>query len=154
MADAGTRGPGRDDGKTPAQLYCYIFGAVLLLAGLLGFIADASFDTGTSGLQGDKLVVFEVNGWHNLVHIASGLFLLAVAAKRATAKMGAIAFGLVYGVVTAIGLIDGTDVVGLIPVNGPDHALHVLLSLLGLVLGTASTGTERTVGIEQRRAAA
>ena len=59
------------DDKTPAQLYSLVFGAVLLLVGILGFIANSSFDTG-SGVQGDNLIAFEVNGWHNLVHLASG----------------------------------------------------------------------------------
>jgi hypothetical protein len=82
---------------------------VLLLVGLIGFAADSAFDTG-QGIDGGKLLgIFEVTGIHNLVHIASGLLLLAVAPKRATARYGVIAFGLVYGLVTLIGLIDGQE---------------------------------------------
>jgi len=136
-------------GLTPAQLYCLLAGAALLLAGIFGFIADASFDTSTTGdgdaagnangqLQGDSFLGFEVNGWHNLVHIASGLVLLAAFKKRAAAKTVALAFGLVYGAVALIGLIDGNDVLGLIPVNPADNILHIALSLVGILAAFAS----------------
>jgi len=127
----------RAESWTPAQWYCVVFGATLVLAGALGFIADSSFDVGDS-LQGDKLVAFEVNGWHNVIHLLSGVFLLAVSRVNATARLGAIGFGVVYGVVTLIGLIDGQDVFGLIPVNAPDNALHVAISLLGILTGLMS----------------
>src|SRR5690242_10966593 len=124
-----------DRGRTPAQLYGLVFGAVLLIVGLLGFISDSSFDTGTSGLNGDSLLGFEVNGWHNLVHVGSGLFLLLMCAKRATAKTAALLFGLVYGLVTIVGFVDGQDVFGLIPVNQADNFLHLAISALALLTG-------------------
>jgi hypothetical protein len=157
---AGGARPGRveasDRRRTPAQWYCLLAGLSLLLAGILGFFADASFTTG-DGIDGDRLLsIFEVNGIHNLVHIASGLVLLAASAKRASAKTVAIAFGLVYGVVTIIGLIDGKDVLGLIPVNPADNVLHIALSTLGLIAGFMSRGSDdvprnepRTVGEER-----
>ena len=47
-----------------------------MLVGLLGFIANSAFDTG-SNIEGDNLIIFEVNAWHNIVHILSGLLLLS-----------------------------------------------------------------------------
>ena len=135
-ADTG-RTDTRADERTPAQWYCLIFGAVLLLAGLLGFVVDSQFDTGSS-VNGDELLGFEVNGIHNLVHIASGLGLLAVAAKRETARLGAIIFGVVYGLVTLIGFIDGDTVLGLLPVNMADNVLHLGISALGIAAGLMS----------------
>jgi len=103
----GTTADRTDRRRTPAQWYCLLAGLSLLLAGILGFIVDSNFDTG-DGINGDKLLsIFEVNGIHNLVHLASGLLLLAASSKRASAKTVAIAFGLVYGIVTIIGLISG-----------------------------------------------
>ncbi|MCW3010602.1 MAG: conserved hypothetical rane protein, partial [Solirubrobacterales bacterium] len=147
MADAVAAGRGTHTkqnahGRTPAQWYCYIAGAALLLAGILGFISDSSFDAGDE-LQGDSFLGFEVNGWHNLVHLASGLFLLAMAGKRRTAKTAALAFGVVYGIVTIIGLIDGNDVLGILPINGPDNVLHLLLSLLGIGAALVSDKDDR-----------
>ena len=136
--------------KTPAQWFAYLTGAVLVLVGIIGFLADSAFDTG-SGIDGDKLLgIFEVNGIHNLVHIASGLLLLAVARKRATARYGVIAFGLVYAVVTLIGLADGEDVLGLIPVNPADNVLHIALSALGLITGFMSRGSDDVPANEPR----
>jgi hypothetical protein len=146
-----TNGNARDDRRrTPAQWYCLLAGLALLLAGIAGFIADSSFDTG-DGIQGGELLsIFEVNGIHNLIHVASGLLLLAASPKRASAKTVAIAFGLVYGIVTIIGLIDGKDVLGLIPVNSADNVLHIALSLLGLIAGFMSRGRDDVPANEPR----
>ena len=91
-------------------------------------------------LQGDGFLGFEVNGWHNVVHLVSGILLLLLASQRGSARLGAIAFGLVYALVTIAGLIDGNDVLGTLPVNAPDNLLHIALSLLGLMAGFASPG--------------
>ena len=126
-----------DNRRTPAQIYSLAFGATLLLVGILGFIADSSFDTG-SGVQGGDLIVFEVNGWHNLVHIASGLVGLALWRSLTGARNFALGFGLVYGVVTLWGFVDGNDVLGLIPVNTADNVLHLAIAALGIAAGLAS----------------
>jgi len=144
---------GRHTGMTPAQWYCLLAGAALLLAGIFGFLADATFDTGASGadddggnvgggLQGDSFLGFEVNGWHNVVHLLSGLLLLSVFRRRTPAKTVALAFGVVYGIVALIGLIDGTDVLGLMPVNPADNILHIALSLAGILAALVSPREE------------
>jgi hypothetical protein len=127
----------RERGRTPAEWYCLAAGALLLLVGLLGFVADASFDTG-NGVDGGSFLGFEVNATHNLVHVASGLVLLIAARRRDTARVVAIAFGVTYGLVAIIGLIDGDDVLTLLPINGPDNVLHVLLSAAGVIAGIVS----------------
>src|SRR5688500_12253083 len=137
MARASNTPYADDAGRSPAQLYCLLAGISLLLAGILGFVVDSSFDTGDA-IQGDELVVFEVNGIHNLVHIASGLVLLAAAARRDLARTVALAFGVVYGIVTIIGLVDGEDVLGLLPVNTADNLLHIALSALGIIAALMS----------------
>jgi hypothetical protein len=126
-----------DRARTPAQWYCLIVGAVLLLVGILGFIADASFDFG-DGVDGGSFLGFEVNGTHNLVHLLSGIVLLAAFRRRDTARAVAIVFGLTYGLVAIIGLIDGSDVLTVLPVNAADNVLHVLLSVAGVVAGLMS----------------
>ena len=122
-----------DRPRSPAQLFCLVIGATLVLVGVLGFFVEAKFDTSTGGdpgaLDGENLIIFEVNGWHNTVHILSGLFLLALMGRHATARIAALSFGAIYAVVTLIGLIDGTDVLGLLPVNPADNILHILLTV-------------------------
>jgi hypothetical protein len=152
LGEPTTHARGRE--RTPAQWYCLLGGLALLLAGLLGFIADASFDTGAGTdadrlgnangqLQGDSFLGFEVNGWHNVVHVASGLLLLLAASRATRARTVALLFGAVYGVVTVIGLIDGNDVLGLFPVNAADNILHIGLTALAFLAALASPDRDR-----------
>ena len=124
------------DPKTPAQWYCLLAGLALLFAGLFGWIADASLGSG-SDVEGDLFLGFEVNGWHNIVHLLSGLVLFFAGKRRTTAKAVAIAFGLVYGAVALWGLLD-EPVLGLIPINDADTILHIALAALGVLAGVAS----------------
>jgi hypothetical protein len=131
-----------DSARTPAQWYCLLAGLALLLAGVFGFIADSSFDTG-DGIQGGSFLGFEVNAIHNLIHLASGLVLLAASRARRLARSVAIGFGVVYGAVAIIGLIDGSDVLGIIPINSADNVLHVALAALGIISGLISRDARR-----------
>ena len=130
------------DRHTPAQIYSLAIGATLLLVGILGFVADSSFDTG-SNVNGSDFIIFEVNGWHNLVHIASGLVGLALWRKPASARAFALGFGAVYAIVTLWGFIDGNDVLNLIPVDAADNVLHLLIAAAGIIAGLASTASRR-----------
>ncbi len=127
-----------DRDTTPAQIYSLVFGATLLLAGILGFVVDASFDVGTD-VQGDELILFEVNGWHNLIHIVSGLLGLALWRSRSGALAFALGFGATYLLVTIWGLIAGDNILfGLAPINGADNVLHATIALAGILAGIAS----------------
>ena len=147
----------RNRGRSAAQWFCIVVGATLVVVGLFGFLAEATFDTSAGSdpgaVDGENFILFEVNGWHNVVHIASGLFLLALAGRHRTARTAALAFGAIYGVVTVIGLIDGHDVLGLIPVNPADNVLHILLTVAALAAGLSSDRNQRNVpaGDERRR---
>ena len=132
--------------RTFAQYFCLVAGAVLVIAGLLGFAADSSFDTG-SAIQGDKFLGLEVNGWHNLVHLASGVLLLAGANTRPTAKTVSIVFGVAYLFVALWGLVDGDEVFNLFPVNPADNILHLVLAAAALLAAQMSPTTKR----QQRR---
>jgi uncharacterized protein DUF4383 len=131
--------------STPARLYCTLVGAVLVIAGIIGFFYSSGFDTGVSGVAKDTDEVFGilgVNGWHNFVHLGIGLVLLAAAGSAA--RTAALAVGLLYLVLSIWGFIDGDNVlVGLIPVNNEDNVLHLVLGLTGLAAGAASPATTR-----------
>jgi hypothetical protein len=149
------------EGRTPAQWYCLLGGLALLLAGALGFLADASFDTGSTPdvdrlgnangqLQGDSFLGFEVNGWHNVIHIATGLFLLLGASRARRARTFALIFGVLYGIVTIVGLIDGNDVLGLFPINAADNVLHIGLTALAFVAAAASPNRDTDGDLARR----
>jgi hypothetical protein len=112
--------------KTMASL----FGIVLLVVGVLGFVPALTPD-------GMLLGLFKVDMLHNLVHIVTGVAALAAALMAGnTPKMFFQVFGVVYGLVTILGLSTGFGLgVGLIPVNMLDNMLHILISAASLYLG-------------------
>jgi hypothetical protein len=131
------------DTSSPARLYCTLIGAVLVLAGILGFFYEASFDTGDSIQADEVLGILAVNGWHNLVHIAIGLLLIAAAGSAA--RSAALAVGLVYLVLGIWGLMEDDNVIlSLVPVNDEDNVLHLILGVLGLGAGAATPAAPAT----------
>ena len=130
------------EGRSPAQLYALVFGVVLVAAGILGFFYESSFATGDDTLveRDAVLGILDVNGWHNVVHIASGLVGLAVAGSYANARIYALGFGAIYVVVAILGFIygDGDSIFKLIPVNTEDNVLHALIGIAGLGAGMAT----------------
>jgi hypothetical protein len=130
--------------KSPAQVYALTFGLALLLAGIVGFFYTADFSTGAATKDPsnrDALIgLFDVNGWHNVVHIVSGLAGLALARSWRGARLYAWGFGLTYLAVTVWGFAigDGESILGLIPVNNGDNFLHLAISLLGVMAALAT----------------
>ena len=124
--------------KTPAQLYSLVFGATLLLAGIAGFLVDSSFGPLGPDVEGSNLILFEVNGIHNIVHLASGALGLAMWRNPASARLFALGFGAVYLLVTVLGFAMGTNVLGIIPINAADNVLHLVIAVVGIAAGLAS----------------
>ena len=127
--------------NTPAQLYALVFGAVLLFAGVIGFFWEASF---SGDARDGVLGILDVNGWHNLVHIASGLLgLIAWRAGASASRQYALVFGVVYLLVAIWGFAigDGEEILGFLPVNTEDNVLHLLIALLGLAAYAVSGET-------------
>ena len=128
--------------RSPAQTYALVFGVALVAAGVLGFFYEASFSTGDDTLTDREAVlgVLDVNGWHNVVHILSGVVGLAAAGSYTSARLYALGFGAVYIGVAILGFIagDGDSILSLIPVNTEDNVLHVLIGVAGLGAGIAT----------------
>src|SRR3954453_23321272 len=105
--------------RTPAQVYALVIGATLVAAGIIGFFYSASFSSGDGTERDAVLGILDVNGWHNIVHIASGAAGLFLVGSYAGARLYALALGVVYIVVTALGFIagNGDEIFNLIPVN-------------------------------------
>jgi uncharacterized membrane protein YphA (DoxX/SURF4 family) len=130
------------EGSSPARLYALSVGVVFTIAGVIGFFYNASFDVGDS-LQRDAVFgILEVNAWHNIVHILTGV--LGLLAAGYAARAYALGLGLVYVVVAFFGFIDlGTGdlndtILQFIPVNTEDNILHLAIGLLGLAAGAAT----------------
>ncbi len=128
-----------NDNYSPASLYAGLIGAVLLVAGIIGFFYSSSF--GSPGEVDAVIGVLDVNAWHNIVHILSGVLgLLAFRAGAQASRTYALVFGLVYIVVAIWGLILGNheSILGFLPVNTEDNILHVILGVLGVGAYAAS----------------
>ena len=91
------------EAASPARLFAALVGAILLVLGVLGFFYDASF--GSLDRYEEALGALQVNGWLNLLYIATGAVGLLVAG--ASSRGFALATGLLY---TALGIIGwGTE---------------------------------------------
>jgi hypothetical protein len=125
--------------RSPAQLYALIFGAVLTIAGILGFFYNSDF-TSDKSVRDAVFGILDVNGWHNVVHIATGVLGLVAASSYASARGYAIGFGIVYIVVAIWGFIvgDGDSILSIIPVNTEDNILHLLIGVSGIAAGMAT----------------
>ena len=128
------------DASSPARLYATLVGAVLVVAGIIGFFYEASFATGDSVVSDDAFGILAVNGWHNLIHLSLGLLGLACAGYAArTYALGA---GLLYVVLALWGFLETDNGVAvlldLVPINSEDNWLHLILGLTGLAAGAAT----------------
>jgi hypothetical protein len=113
---------------------------VVLIAGIIGFFYEASFETGSSVVYDDVFGILAVNGWHNLVHILLGL--LGLFAAGYAARTYALGVGLLYVVLALWGFLETEDGIGvlldLVPINTEDNILHLVLGLTGLAAGAAT----------------
>jgi hypothetical protein len=129
--------------RSPAQLYALAIGAALLVAGVLGFFYNASFGTGDGTERDAVLGILDVNGWHNVVHILTGVLGLAVVGAYDGSRVYALGFGAVYLIVALLGFIagNGDEIFNLIPVNTEDNVLHLLIGFAGVAAGLATPAT-------------
>jgi Domain of unknown function (DUF4383) len=119
-----------------------VFGMALVLFGLAGFIVSANFTAG-GAVHGEHILgVFEINGWHNLLHILSGIILFTAAQLGAPLRATAIPVATAYGLVALYGFLGGSELAGLVPINAADNVLHLVLS--GIALGTVALTRRRS----------
>lgn len=109
--------------------WTWVFGIAFLAVGVLGYVPGAT----TGGLL---LGIFMVDGMHNIIHILSGLIAVGVAwMGMQYARLYFQVFGVVYGLVTVVGFLQGDTVLGLITVNMADNLLHLVIAAVALWIG-------------------
>lgn len=112
------------------QKIAWIFGIVVLVVGVLGFVPGITMD-------GRLMGIFQVDTMHNIVHILTGI--LAIAAAMGTGSYARLyfkVFGIVYGLVAVLGLVMDGNVLGM-TMNMADHLLHVVITAFALYVGFA-----------------
>ena len=127
--------------RNSAQLFCLVVGWTLVLAGLVGFLVEASFEDGDP-TQGGLLLGLEVNGWHNVVHLASGLLLVVSAGRVRRARLVVLLFGVIY-LAVAIWGFGSEEVLEAVPVNSADNWLHMVLAVLALAVAFRARRPDR-----------
>jgi hypothetical protein len=131
--------------SSPARLYAGVVGATLVVAGIAGFFYSSDF--GSPGKVDAVFGILDVNGWHNVLHILTGVLgLLVFGAGIYAVRQYALALGAVYIVLAIWGFIvgSGDSILGIIPVNTGDNVLHLLIGIGGLGAGLATTEARTT----------
>lgn len=87
------------EAASPARLYAALGGALLLVLGVVGFFYDASF--GSLDAYEEALGALQVNGWLNLLYVATGA--LGVLVAGVSSRGYALAVGALYVVLAIVG---------------------------------------------------
>lgn len=129
--------------RSAAQAFALVIGATLVVAGIAGFFYNASFGTGDGTDRDAVLGILDVNGWHNLVHIFTGVIGLAVSGAYDGSRLYALGFGVIYLVLALLGFVagDGDEIFNLIPVNTEDNVFHLLVGFAGVGAGLLTPAT-------------
>lgn len=130
-------------GRAPAQSFAIIFGAIYVLIGIVGFFA-----TGFRPLLGNTetaLLVFDLNVFHNLVHVGVGLIALAAGLYLSPIETQGVNFAIggFYILAAVIGYMGALEF--LLAANrgpDPDHVLHFVSGLLFLIFGIVGKGRQ------------
>lgn len=129
---------------TPARTFSYVFGAVYLIIGVVGFAVTGFNDFAAP--EGELLLLFELNPLHNIVHLLIGIALLAAAgAGEVTSRQITLLVGAVYAIVGVLGFfITGNDTLNILALNVWDNLLHVGTAIIAFVAAGASGRTTVT----------
>lgn len=118
--------------------FALIFGIFFAVLGILGFIPplitgqevamDADGVAGDGQGHGRLFGLFAVNLWHNLVHLAIGVWgIVAAISSFSSARLFARAATIIFALLALLGLIPATsNLFGLVPLYGHDIWLHIL----------------------------
>lgn len=112
------------------SLYAFIFGTVLVVAGVLGFVPGITVD-------GYLFNVFHVNFLHNIAHFATGVvaFICGYQGFNSSRSFFQI-FGVIYGLIAILGFFYGSSaILGILSNNIPDSLLYTLIAIISLYLG-------------------
>ena len=121
--------------RTPGQTFALVFGVVYLIIGVVGFLVTGFDDFAAD--TGEKLILFEINPLHNIVHILIGAMWVAGARTAESAKQVNMIIGVAYLLVALLGIFGLLD--GLINNNGADVGLHLVSGAAALYFATAGS---------------
>jgi len=111
------------------KLFAILFGLIMIVIGILGFLPDFA----PNGLL---LGLFAVNPLRNIVHLLTGVIALVCGLSNSLAsKIFFIAFGILYALLAILGFAQGPgDLYGM-AINQADNWLHIAIAAVSLYLG-------------------
>lgn len=128
------------------QRFAYAFGAVYLLVGVIGFVVTG-FSEFAEINTNDKLLMFELNPLHNIIHLLIGgmLFTGATGGFKTARNVNMIVGGgyLAVGIVGMF-IANNTSDMNILSLNAADNILHLGTALLAL--GIAMSERTETAG--------
>lgn len=138
------------DHSNAAQVFALVAGAAYTVIGVIGFVA-----TGFDGITADgpdDLAGFDLNIFHNVVHLAIGLGFLVASRLDATITQGfVIGGGLVYVLAALLGFLNELQILSINDAVAADNFLHlisgsaaILFGLIGARQTDAAYGASRT----------
>lgn len=111
------------------RILAYLFGLVLLLVGILGFMPAFTPNHLLFGY-------FAVSELHNIFHIVTGVIALVLAMDAVYSKWFFRIFGLIYAVIAIVGFWMPDMLMNMMmPMNMADNVLHVVIAVIALFIG-------------------
>ena len=128
--------------RTLNQTLALAFGVIYTLVGIAGFFVTG--DVPFAGKDGDPLIVFDVNGLHNIVHLLIGLALIGASRRLDTARGANLAIGGTYLLLGVLGWFINDTAVDVIGLNSADHLLHLASGALLTAVAVAADKARRS----------
>lgn len=119
--------------RTLPQTIALAFGAIYLLIGIVGF-----FITGFDGFfehdPNKTLLIFDINGAHNVVHILIGVAGLLLARTLSGARTYGWLLAVGYGAAFLYGVFAVGQDWDFLNLNWADNVLHLATAIVGVVI--------------------
>ena len=121
---------------TTIQKLAAVFGIVLILLGIVGFVTPGGMYMQPSdpAIAAKALGMFPVNLLHNVVHLLLGIWGVAAYRSWKGSKSFFVWVGVIFAALTVAAFISPSGF-GLAPLAGPDIGLHCLLAIVMLAIG-------------------
>jgi hypothetical protein len=131
-----------------ANLFALVGGAVYALVGLVGFVATGFDGVTTNGP--DDLVGFDLNIFHNVVHLGVGLLLLGASRFDPSVCQGVvIGGGLILIVAALLGFLNEAQILSIDDEVAADNFLHLITGSVAVLFGLI--GARQSDALRARR---
>ncbi len=147
IPDASQGRNGAKKGWIPAQRFAMVFGITYLASAIAGYfmIGIKQYPLVPNGV----LMIFGMNPLHISIHFLVGLIWIASAFSKRFSILVNIAFGVVFGLLTVLGLMNLLSFLGVTGLADPDNYLHLFTGTLGLFYGTVGARGSSALDLEE-----